>query len=63
MIKIKTEPENLNESNSKCAYCRTKLTSEKDLLTRIDQIEAENMNLKQQIQNMRLELGEKDSKL
>ena len=63
MIKIKTEPENLNDSNSKCAYCEAKFASEKDLLTRIDQIETENMNLKQQIQNMQLELDEKDSKL
>lgn len=63
MIKIKTEPEILNESNSKCGYCEAKLASEKGLLTRIDQIETENMNLKQQIQNMQLELDEKDSKL
>ena len=63
MDKVKSEPTTINESFSKCRYCQAKINSENELLPRIDYRETEILNLKQQIQNMKFELDEKDSQL
>ena len=60
---VKAEPTTIyaKQSYSKCRYCQAKITDENELLPRIDYIETE--ILKQQIQNMKLELYEKDMQL
>ena len=58
------------ENNARCFYCRAKLTSEDELLPKIDYKETEIMNLNQQIQKLegviqalKQELVEKNKKL
>jgi hypothetical protein len=66
MNKIKEEPTDLKQitqSFSICRYCQAKITAENELLSRIDYKETEILNLKQQVQNMKLQLDEKDAKL
>ena len=46
-----------------CSYCLAIRTPENELLPQIDYRETEILNLKQQIQNMKFELDEKDSQL
>ena len=60
MDKVKSEPQLINESYSKCRYCQAKITAENELLPRIDYRETEILNLKSQIQNLKQELYEKD---
>ena len=62
MNKIKTEPTTI-ESNSKCGYCQAEIKTENELQERIDERESEILNLKNQNQNKKLELSEKDMKL
>ena len=59
MNKVKTEPH--NDSNSKCRDCQAKITHENEPL--IDYRDTEILNLKQQVQYLKLELDEKDAKL
>ena len=59
---IKSEPTTI-ESNSKCPYCQAKITAENELQERIDDRESEILNLKNQIQNLKFELNEKDMAL
>jgi hypothetical protein len=49
--------------NQNCSYCLAIITAENELLPRIDYRETEILNLKQQVQNMGLELAEKNAKL
>ena len=65
MIKIKTEPHNIdtNKSYSKCRHCQAQITSENEPLIRIDYRDTEILNLKQQVQYLKLELEKKDAKL
>lgn len=65
MIKIKTEPQiiNKNESYSRCRYCQAKITAENEPFIRIDYRDTDILNLKQQIEYLKLELDEKDTKL
>jgi ribosomal protein S18 len=65
MNKIKSEPHNIdaNESNSKCRYCQSKISPENEPLMRIDYRDTEILNLKQQVQFLKLELDEKNAKL
>ena len=58
---IKAEPTTI-EINSKCPYCQSKITAENELKERIDDRESEILNLKNQIQNLRFELNDKDTK-
>ena len=62
MNKIKTEPTTI-ESYSKCPYCQTEIKTENEHQERIDERESEILNLKNQNQNKKLELSEKDMKL
>ena len=62
MNKIKAEPTTI-ESNTKCSNCIAKTTTENELKERIDDRDTEILNLKSQIQNVKLELCEKDMKL
>ena len=63
MDKTKADQTMKNKSFSRCRYCQAKITAENELLPRIDYKETEILNLKQQIQNMKSLLDEKDSKL
>ena len=62
MNKIKAEPTTI-ESNSKCPYCQAKTTTENELQERLDDRESEILNLKNQIQNLKLKLSDKEMKL
>ena len=63
MDKTKAGQTMKNKSHSRCRYCQAKITAENELLPRIDYKETEILNLKQQVQNMKLQLDEKDAKL
>ena len=62
---VKSEPITIESKNSnyKCPYCQAKITTENELLPRNDYKETEISNLNLQIQNIKLELSEKDMKL
>ena len=62
-VKAEPTPIDAKQVYSKCRYCQAKITDENELLPRIDYSETEILNLKQQIQNMKLELSEKDMQL
>ena len=62
MNKIKTEPTTI-ESYSKCPYCQAKITENELLKERIYDRETEILNLNNQIQNIKLELSDKEMKL
>lgn len=51
------------EVNASCSYCKAKITAENEQLPRIDYRETEILNLKQQIQNLKQELTEKEKQL
>ena len=59
MNEIKTEriEFDYNENYVICRYCQTKITPENEKLPRIDYKETEILNLKQQVQNLRGEIG------
>ena len=62
---VKAEPTTIeiHQSNSKCPYCQAKITAENELRKRIDERESEILNLNNQIQNIKLELSDKEMKL
>ena len=61
-IQVKAEPTTI-ERNAKCPYCQAKITTENELQERIEDRESEILNFKNQIQNLKFELNEKDTKL
>ena len=65
MLSIKEEPTTLerNQSNAKCSFCQAKITTEIELQKRIGERETEILNLKNQIQNLKFELNQKDNTL
>ena len=72
MSEIKVEPAivNIIESNARCRYCLAEISTENELLPRIDCRETGLLNLKQQIiyfeseiKSLKQELQEKDNKL
>ena len=65
MFSIKAEPTSLerNQINAKCSFCQARIRTENELQERLDDRESEILNLKNQIQNLKLKLSDKEMKL